>query len=132
MARIFVIDDQPQALVISHKLKRAGHEVVHFYNGEEAIANISSHLPDLVILDVMVPGLSGFEILKHARENPHTSSIPFIFVSDRHLESDITRAYELGALDYITKPFNLDFLTLKIRNLLRLLEARRRGGASTP
>jgi DNA-binding response OmpR family regulator len=132
MARIFVIDDQPQVLVISHKLKRAGHEVVHFYNGEEAAANISASRPDLVILDVIVPGLSGFEILRQARENPYTSSIPFIFISDRHLESDITRAFELGALDYITKPFNLDFLTLKIRNLFRLLESRREGGAPNP
>jgi DNA-binding response OmpR family regulator len=132
MARIFVIDDQPQVLVISHKLKRAGHEVVHFYNGEEAAANISASRPDLVILDVIVPGLSGFEILRQARENPYTSSIPFIFISDRHLESDITRAFELGALDYITKPFNLDFLTLKIRNLFRLLESRREGGAANP
>ncbi|HZN62306.1 MAG TPA: response regulator [Planctomycetota bacterium] len=132
MARIFVIDDQPQVLVISHKLKRAGHDVVHFYNGEEAIANISSHRPDLVLLDVMIPGLSGFEILRHARENPYTTAIPFIFISDRHLESDITKAYELGALDYITKPFNLDFLTLKVRNLFRLLDARRDSGASNP
>lgn len=132
MARIFVIDDQPQVLVISHKLKRAGHEVVHFYNGEEAIANISAHRPDLVILDVIIPGLNGFEILRLARENPYTSAIPFIFISDRHLESDILKAYELGALDYITKPFNLDFLTLKIRTLLRLLDARREGGAANP
>ena len=132
MARIFIIDDQPQVLVISHKLKRAGHEVVHFYNGEEAVANISAHRPDLVILDVVVPGLNGFEILRHARENPYTSAIPFIFISDRHLEADITRAFELGALDYITKPFNLDFLTLKIRNLFRLLESRREGGAANP
>ena len=132
MARIFVIDDQPQVLVISHKLRRAGHDVVHFYNGEEAIANISAHRPDLVVLDVMIPGLSGFEILRHARENPYTTAIPFIFVSDRHLEADITRAYELGALDYITRPFNLDFLTMKIRNLFRLLEARRETGPQTP
>ena len=132
MARIFVIDDQPQVLVISHKLRRAGHDVVHFYNGEEAAANITASRPDLVILDVIVPGLSGFEILRQARENPYTSSIPFIFISDRHLESDITRAFELGALDYITKPFNLDVLTLKIRNLFRLLESRREGGAANP
>src|SRR5688572_23909179 len=132
MARIFVIDDQPQVLVISHKLRRAGHDVVHFYNGEEAAANITASRPDLVILDVIVPGLSGFEILRQARENPYTSAIPFIFISDRHLESDITRAFELGALDYITKPFNLDFLTLKIRNLFRLLESRREGGAENP
>jgi len=79
-----------------------------------------------------VPGLNGFEILRHARENPYTSAIPFIFISDRHLEADITRAFELGALDYITKPFNLDFLTLKIRNLFRLLESRREGGAANP
>ena len=132
MARIFVIDDQPQVLVISHKLKRAGHDVVHFYNGEEAVANVSAHRPDLVILDIVIPGLSGFEILRHARENPYTSSIPFIFISDRHLEADILKAYELGALDYITKPFNLDFLTLKIRNLFRLLEGRRDAGAQAP
>ena len=132
MARIFIIDDQPQVLVISHKLKRAGHDVVHFYNGEEAAANISASRPDLVILDVVVPGLNGFEILRQARENPYTGSIPFVFISDRHLESDITRAYELGALDYITKPFNLDFLTLKIRNLFRLLDSRRQGGAANP
>jgi DNA-binding response OmpR family regulator len=132
VARIFIIDDQPQVLVISHKLKRAGHEVVHFYNGEEAVANISAHRPDLVILDVIVPGLSGFDILRQARDNPYTASIPFIFISDRHLESDITRAYELGALDYITKPFNLDFLTLKIRNLFKFLDARRDGGGRNP
>ena len=132
MARIFVIDDQPQVLVISHKLKRAGHEVVHFYNGEEAVANISAHRPDLVILDVIVPGLNGFDILRQARENPYTASIPFIFVSDRHLDADISRAYELGALDYITKPFNLDFLTLKIRNLFKLLDARREAGGRNP
>ena len=132
MARIFVIDDQPQVLVISHKLKRVGHEVVHFYNGEEAVANISAHKPDLVLLDVTIPGLSGFDILRQARENPYTASIPFIFISDRHLEADITRAYELGALDYITKPFNLDFLTLKIRNLFKLLDASRDAGAAGP
>jgi hypothetical protein len=71
MARIFIIDDQPQVLVISHKLRRAGHEVVHFYNGEEAVANLSAHRPDLVILDVIVPGLSGFDILRQAREPLH-------------------------------------------------------------
>jgi len=132
VGRIFVVDDQPQVLVISHKLKRAGHEVVHFYNGEEALANIMSLRPDLVILDVMVPGLNGFEILRVARENPYTSAIPFIFISDRHLESDIMKAYDLGALDYITKPFNLDVLTFKVRNLFRLLETRREAPPAGP
>ncbi|MFN8529406.1 MAG: response regulator transcription factor [Anaerolineae bacterium] len=115
--RILVVDDEPRMInFIRMNLELEGHQVIEAHNGLEALEAIRTKLPDIVLLDVMMPELDGFETLKMLRE---FSSIPVIMLTAKGEENDKVYGLELGADDYITKPFGPRELSSRIKAVLR-------------
>ncbi|MBC7812707.1 MAG: response regulator transcription factor [Burkholderiales bacterium] len=115
--RILVVDDEPRMInFIRMNLELEGHQVIESHNGLEALESVRTKLPDLVLLDVMMPELDGFETLRMLRE---FSTIPVIMLTAKSEENDKVYGLELGADDYITKPFGPRELTSRIKAVLR-------------
>ncbi len=122
--KILVVEDEPDALeLIAFNLKNAGLEVVTAENGEAALQLARAHLPDLILLDLMLPEVDGLEVCKILRRDSATSAIPIIMVTARAAEMDRVLGLELGADDYVTKPFSPRELVLRVKNLLRRRQA---------
>jgi two-component system sensor histidine kinase/response regulator len=103
---ILVVDDQPANLrAVSALLSRHGYEVRTAGNGEEALSMADATLPDLLLLDMMMPGMDGFELLVRLQENPAMSMVPAIFLTAAQDREMLLRAFDAGAVDYVTKPF---------------------------
>jgi two-component system KDP operon response regulator KdpE len=116
-ARILVVDDEPQILrSLRTTLASHGYDVQTAATGEEALAAVDGRLPDLVVLDLVLPGLSGLEVCRHLRAR---SSLPILVLSARGDERDKVAALDLGADDYLTKPFGVNELLARIRAALR-------------
>lgn len=123
MGYIILADDDPLVgVLVRHKLKTAGHDVCQVADGQAAMLAIEEQRPDLLILDAMMPIMSGPQVLKKLKENEETAGIPIVMLTARKAESDVVGALEDGANDYITKPFLPDEFALRIR---RVLEANR-------
>ena len=117
---ILVVDDEPRIVeAVGMNLELEGYQVSSASNGYEALQKLTEDLPDLVILDVMMPEVDGFETLRKIRE---VSTVPVIMLTVRGEEIDKVRGLDLGADDYITKPFNPKELVLRIRAVLRRVE----------
>lgn len=109
--KILVVDDEKYILrVVKLNLKRFGYEVFTARNGEEAIKSAVENFPDLILLDVMMPILDGFKVCEKLKANESTSKIPIIFLTARGRDADKSKAKELGAEAYLTKPFNIQVL----------------------
>jgi CheY-like chemotaxis protein len=105
--RVLVVDDEPAVRTIcAFNLQAAGHDVREAATGDEALAAVAEELPDLVLLDVMMPGLDGWAVAAALRAGPRTRDLPVVFLTARVEQADRQRAYELGAVGYITKPFD--------------------------
>jgi two-component system alkaline phosphatase synthesis response regulator PhoP len=119
-AHIFVIEDEPDILeLVRYNLVRHGYEVTGALSGEEALTKLRSHPPDLVVLDLMLPGVDGLEICKTLKQERRTAEIPVLMLSARNEEADIVAGLELGADDYLTKPFSPRVLLARIKAVLR-------------
>ncbi len=116
---LIVEDEEDIQTLLSFNLKKEGYKTHSVYSGEQALKIIYDTQPDLILLDIMIPDTDGFEICKQLKSTPATSSIPIIFLSAKTQEHNIITGLELGADDYLTKPFNLNILIAKIRSLLR-------------
>jgi len=128
MARILVVEDDPDiALLLAHYLQRAGFEADMVSSGVDVLPRMQKAPPDLLLLDLMLPGLDGLEVCRAVRSDGHTASIPIIMVTAKGEESDRIVGLELGADDYITKPFSPNEVIARIRALLR--RAQRTGQA---
>ncbi len=118
--KILIIEDEKDIVeLLFYNLRKESFEVDFAYNGEEGLTKIRNNSYDLVILDLMLPGIGGFELCKILREDPKTSHTPIIMLTARTLESDKILGLELGADDYITKPFSFRELIARIKALLR-------------
>jgi DNA-binding response OmpR family regulator len=114
---ILVVEDEPSiAEVISLYLKRAGFQVTLVSDGQAALAELGQRLPDLVILDIMLPGVDGFGIMRWLRDR---SDVPIIMLTSRREESDRIAGLEMGADDYVVKPFSPQELVSRVRAVLR-------------
>jgi len=124
MKRILVVEDDPDiALSLRVKLERdGGFEVETAHDGAEGLRRAIDRPPDLVLLDVNLPGMDGFEVCRHLRKNPATLSTPVIMLTARIGESDRVAGLDLGADDYITKPFSPKEALARIRAVLRRSE----------
>ncbi|MCX7623755.1 MAG: response regulator transcription factor [Thermomicrobium sp.] len=130
MARILLVeDDETLQLTIRYNLERAGHEVTCVSDGETALEHAHASRPDLVILDVMLPGLDGFEVCRRLRER---STVPILILTARDDEIDRVLGLELGADDYLTKPFSMRELVARVKALLRRRELLARELGSEP
>ncbi len=121
--RVLVVDDEPDAVeLLEFNLRNAGYEVSSAEDGTEALKKARSHRPDLIVLDVMLPEVDGLEVCKILRRDEATSGIPIIMLTAKASEIDRVLGLELGADDYVTKPFNLRELILRIKGLLRRVQ----------
>ena len=119
-ARVLVVEDEPDiAEIISYNLQREGYAVGVRDNGHEALESIQREPPDLVILDLMLPGLDGIEVCRQMRADPRTANVPVIMVTAKGEESDVVLGLGIGADDYLRKPFSPRELTARIRAILR-------------
>jgi two-component system phosphate regulon response regulator PhoB len=120
MARVLIVEDEKDIVdLLRFNLKQAGHEPAVATTGEEALAQIASVRPDLVLLDLMLPDVSGTEICRRLKSDPRTSQVPVIMVTARGEEVDRLVGFELGADDFVTKPFSVRELLLRVRAVLR-------------
>ncbi len=118
--KILVVDDEPDAVeLIEFNLKANGYEVATAADGEEALQKARAILPNLIILDLMLPEVDGMEVCKILRRDQRTQSIPIIMLTAKAAEIDRVLGLELGADDYVTKPFSPRELVLRVKRLLR-------------
>ena len=118
--RVLVVDDEPDLLELIHyNLTKAGYDVACVLSGEEALAHVHASPPDLIVLDVLLPGLDGLEVCKALRRNPTTAGIPIVMLTARSEDADVVAGLELGADDYLTKPFSPRVLLARIKAVLR-------------
>ena len=119
-ATILVVEDEPAIQeLIAYNLKQAGHQPLRADNAEQAINLVANALPDLVLLDWMLPGLSGIDFARRLRADKRTRAIPIIMLTARSDEQDKLQGLETGADDYITKPFSPRELNARIKAVLR-------------
>src|SRR5690349_7807512 len=118
--KILVVDDEPDALeVLGYKLREAGFTPILATDGLKALAAVRAERPDLVVLDLMLPELDGLEVCKLMRRDPATAGIPVLMLTAKAAEMDRVVGLELGADDYVTKPYSPRELVLRIRKLLK-------------
>src|SRR5882724_10586733 len=118
--RVLVVEDEaPLATLLRYNLEKQGFRVDEAADGQEALTRIGEEAPDLVLLDWMLPTLSGIEVCRQIRRRPETRDLPVIMLTARADDQDAVRGLNTGADDYITKPFNMDSLFARIRALLR-------------
>ncbi len=118
--RILIVeDDLTIAETLAYNLTHEGYDIRTTDNGHDAIDLVRSFRPDLVLLDVMLPGMSGFEVCQRLRADPLTAKTPIMILTVRSSETDVVYGLDLGAQDYVTKPFSPKVLLARIRSLLR-------------
>ena len=118
--KILVVDDEEDILeLLRFNLSREGYKVICLASGEEALKLVPSELPNLIVLDLMLPGIDGLEVTRRLKNDPNTKSIPIVMLTAKGEEADIVTGLELGADDYITKPFSPRILVARVRAILR-------------
>jgi two-component system, OmpR family, alkaline phosphatase synthesis response regulator PhoP len=122
MAResVLVVDDERDILeLVKYNLDKEGYQVTVVATGEDALAAARAKMPDIVILDLMLPGVDGLEVCRRLKGDPKTRAIPIVMLTAKGDEADVVTGLELGASDYVTKPFSPRVLTARIRAVLR-------------
>ena len=119
MARILVAEDEPYILkMLDFRLRNLGHEIMGAADGGEALEIASKEKPDLVLLDVMMPVMDGFQTLRRLKSQEETKDIPVIMLTAKGQEKDIVSGLEAGAADYVTKPFSFAELIARVNRAL--------------
>ena len=122
---VLVVDDTPDNLTLMSSLLRSDYKVKLANSGERALEIVAGESkPDLILLDIMMPGMDGYEVLRRLQFNPDTEDIPVIFLTAMSASDDETVGLELGAVDYITKPINPAITLARVRNHLQVKRAR--------
>ncbi|MDH4152516.1 MAG: response regulator transcription factor [Nitrospira sp.] len=121
--KILIVEDEPEiAQLVTHYFEKEGFRTTTTLNGFEAIKKVKEDKPDLVVLDLMLPELDGLEVCKRLRATPNTAMLPIIMLTAKAEESDTIVGLELGADDYVTKPFSPKTLVARVKSLLRRVE----------
>jgi two-component system phosphate regulon response regulator PhoB len=122
--KILIVEDDPDILeLLRYNLSKEGYQVILAQEGEKAFTLTQKHLPDLILLDLMLPGLNGREVCRRFKSDPQTQNIPVIMVTAKGEEMDRVVGLELGAEDYIVKPFSIRELILRVQKVLSRSEA---------
>ena len=120
MVNILIVDDEPQIhTVLGKLLSKEGYEIESAYSAEEAFKKIALKRPSLILLDVMMPKVSGIEVCNRLKENPETKDILILILSERDAQADRLEGLTHGADDYVSKPFHLRSLVRKIQHMLQ-------------
>lgn len=126
MKKILVIDDLPEnVFLLQDRLENEGYEVITAYEGKSGLNKAISEQPDLILLDIMMPDITGLDVCKKLVGNEETSHIPIILVTAKIEAEDIKEGLEAGAFDYIKKPFNRIELLARVKSAVKLSDARR-------
>ena len=129
-AKVLVVEDERDiAALISYHLTREGYRVRTAEGGDEALEAVTAERPDIVLLDLMLPGFSGYDVLTEMRRKPQLAEVPIIVLTARREEADRIKGFELGADDYLTKPFSPRELVLRVAAVLRRAQAPAVAGA---
>ena len=121
--KILAVDDERHIVrLVEVNLQRAGYEVVTAYDGREALEKVKSENPDLVVLDVMMPYMDGFEVLKNLKSDPETAEIPVIMLTAKAQDADVFRGWQSGVDCYLTKPFNPMELKAFVKRIFKSLQ----------
>ncbi|ASJ97685.1 response regulator [Shewanella marisflavi] len=118
--RILIVDDMQVNIIILRQLLSQTNEIATALNGEEALSLCQSFKPDLILLDIEMPGMSGFEVCQRLKADPNTQGIAVVFVSAHHDEEQEMRGFELGGVDFIHKPINGVITQARVNNQLML------------
>jgi phosphate regulon transcriptional regulator PhoB len=122
MSKILIVDDEQYIVeLLSYNLEKERFSIIKAYDGEVALGLIQSEKPDLMILDLMLPKMNGFDVCKAIRRNPETANLPIIMLTAKANEVDKIIGLEIGADDYVTKPFSINELIARVRTILRRL-----------
>ena len=128
-SRILVVDDEPDLVeLVRHHLAREHYDVVTAADGETGLAEARRRLPDLVVLDLMLPGIDGLEVCRRLRSDPRTTHIPIVMLTAKGEESDAVIGLSQGADDYVRKPFGMKELVARIATRLRAADVRTPSG----
>lgn len=119
MARILIAEDEPDIReLVAFTLRFAGHEVVATSNGEEALHKASEYIPDIILMDVRMPRMTGYDACRAMKADPLLKNIPVVFLSAKGQDSEIQTGLEAGAEEYMLKPFAPDQLTERVKVIL--------------
>ena len=118
--KILIVDDTPANIQILNETLKDDYEIYFAMNGKDALQNAQKVIPDLVLLDIMMPGMDGYEVCGALKRNSLLKDIPVIFITALNQEDHETKGLGLGAVDYITKPFNPEIIKLRVNNHLEL------------
>ncbi len=119
MAKILVAEDEKDIRdLIAFTLNYAGHQVVTVENGEQAVKETIQEMPDLILMDIRMPRMTGYEACRQIKADPLVSHIPVVFLSAKGQESEIQAGFDLGASEYLLKPFGPDELTRQVNRIL--------------
>jgi two-component system phosphate regulon response regulator PhoB len=128
MERVLIVDDDPDIVrLVSYNLSQAGFESISASTGRQALELVESHSPDLILLDLMLPDIDGMEVCRTLRARDSTRSIPIVMLTARSEEIDRVVGFELGADDYVMKPFSPRELVLRVKSILRRTREDRSG-----
>jgi phosphoserine phosphatase RsbU/P len=124
VGNILIVDDVSRNIqILGTILRSEGYSLAFATSGQQALEIVASQHFDLILLDVMMPGMNGFEVCQKLQADPSTAQIPVIFLTAKTSSEDIVQGFEAGAVDYVTKPFNAPELLARVRNHLRLQQA---------
>lgn len=133
MPRVLIIEDEEDILALVHyHFVRNGYTADTTTNGEEGLRIARKQLPDLILLDLMLPGLDGIEVCRHLKSEEATAEIPVIMMTAKGEEADIVRGLEMGADDYVTKPFSPQVLLARAKTVLRRSASNKKGEEEKP
>ena len=118
---VLIVDDNPENLrVLGELIESIGHESAFALNGRQAITFLEKEVPDIILLDVIMPEMDGYDVCSRLKKNERTADIPIIFITARTEANDIVAGFESGASDYIAKPFNIAELKVRLENQLKI------------
>ena len=119
--KVLIVDDVTKNIqLVANFLKQAGYEINFAVSGEKALKHVEKESFDLILLDIMMPEMDGFEACKLLKSNPNTSEIPIVFLTAKTDIDSITKAFQIGGIDYITKPFNKAELLARVKTHLTI------------
>lgn len=123
--KILMVDDEPLNISVVAEILFQKYDLLVATNGEKALQIVTSDTkPDLILLDILMPGMNGFEVAKRIKENHNTRHIPIIFLTAKHDDASIVKGFEVGAADYVSKPFQKEELLVRIKNTLQTFNLR--------
>jgi len=124
--RLLVVDDEISNIILLSSILGKRYELRTANSGAAALDSVKEVRPDLILLDIIMPEMDGFEVCRRLKDNLRTENIPIIFISALEDEADVKEGLSLGAIDFVHKPFNPGILKIRLRNYLALLDYRRR------